>query len=204
MSRTTRKSGIPAVAWFYSQSFHSNAHDGVAKKIVAELAPKEAPQNRTGSQPTTSNSDALGVGQSECGDSRERPAINECPECGHASVHGRYGCEYERGDKWVDHGNGERLVAQGPCGCAANYTNTRASSVDFEIVRPADMNEAFTLAGNVAALLLNARDYLLNKTYDELNHRAIMDAVAILRERSQEVINARSFILTVKWLERAA
>lgn len=41
----------------------------------------------------------------------------ECLNCGHSDTHGRYGCEHERGDRWVDHGNGYRLVAMGPCGC---------------------------------------------------------------------------------------
>ena len=43
----------------------------------------------------------------------------ECPECGHAAEHYPNGCEFERGDKWVDFGNGERLVAMGLCGCTA-------------------------------------------------------------------------------------
>lgn len=45
---------------------------------------------------------------------------DECPECGHSNVHGRYGCEYERGDAWVTGNQPEAptvLMAQGPCGC---------------------------------------------------------------------------------------
>ncbi len=41
----------------------------------------------------------------------------ECANCGHSDPHGKYGCEHERGDRWIDHGNGDRLVAMGPCGC---------------------------------------------------------------------------------------
>jgi hypothetical protein len=42
-----------------------------------------------------------------------------CSNCNHKeSLHDDpYGCQYERGDKWVD---GERMgawMAQGPCGC---------------------------------------------------------------------------------------
>lgn len=43
-----------------------------------------------------------------------------CPECGHSDTHGKYGCEYERGDAWVTGNQPEQptvLMAQGPCGC---------------------------------------------------------------------------------------
>jgi hypothetical protein len=44
-----------------------------------------------------------------------------CEECGHATLahFDPYGCEYERGDKWVDGENMGAYVAQGPCGCKA-------------------------------------------------------------------------------------
>lgn len=41
----------------------------------------------------------------------------KCENCGHSQeLHGKHGCEHER-DKWVDYGNGDRLVAV-RCGCA--------------------------------------------------------------------------------------
>ena len=47
----------------------------------------------------------------------------ECPECGHSATHGKYGCEYERGDAWVTGNQASQptvLMAQGPCGCKYN------------------------------------------------------------------------------------
>jgi len=40
-----------------------------------------------------------------------------CVNCDHDAIHGKYGCEHEKGDRWVDYGNGDRLIAGGPCGC---------------------------------------------------------------------------------------
>jgi len=45
-----------------------------------------------------------------------RAELNECPQCGHSATHGKYGCERERGDAWID----GVLVARGPCGCTYN------------------------------------------------------------------------------------
>jgi hypothetical protein len=44
-----------------------------------------------------------------------------CDECGHEirRHNDKYGCEYERGDAWVEGENCGGLVAQGPCGCTA-------------------------------------------------------------------------------------
>lgn len=47
-----------------------------------------------------------------------------CENCGHTATHGKYGCEHEGGDRWVDYGNGDRLVASGPCGCMEFYPAT--------------------------------------------------------------------------------
>jgi|ERR1700685_435265 len=52
----------------------------------------------------------------------------ECPECGHASTHGEYGCEYERGDAWVTGNQASAptvLMAQGPCGCRAPFSRCK-------------------------------------------------------------------------------
>lgn len=46
-----------------------------------------------------------------------------CDDCDHPiRFHGKYGCEYERGDAWVTGTQGDQstvLMAQGPCGCQA-------------------------------------------------------------------------------------
>ena len=47
-------------------------------------------------------------------------AYEVCDECGHQiRFHRTDGCEYERGDAWVEGENCGGLVAQGPCGCTA-------------------------------------------------------------------------------------
>jgi hypothetical protein len=57
---------------------------------------------------------------------------DECPDCGHNwDLHGdRYGCQYERGDRWVDWGQGHRLVAMGPCGCKSVAADVAAGSTN--------------------------------------------------------------------------
>jgi hypothetical protein len=45
----------------------------------------------------------------------------ECEECGHKIRlhHADYGCEFERGDAWVDGTSMGAWMAMGPCGCTA-------------------------------------------------------------------------------------
>jgi len=47
-----------------------------------------------------------------------------CPECDHLwSRHGDEGCEYERGDQWIDGKSIGGWMAMGPCGCKETKSN---------------------------------------------------------------------------------
>jgi hypothetical protein len=52
---------------------------------------------------------------------RENQAVGPelCDECDHpVRLHAdQYGCEFERGDAWIDGESMGAYVAQGPCGC---------------------------------------------------------------------------------------
>jgi hypothetical protein len=53
---------------------------------------------------------------------RENEAIDLelCDDCNHPlRLHGPEGCEFERGDSWVDGESMGAWMAGGPCGCSA-------------------------------------------------------------------------------------
>jgi hypothetical protein len=57
-----------------------------------------------------------------------------CDECDHpVRLHGKRGCQYERGDRWVSGDSGECLMAGGPCGCEAVTVETFTGSLEEEL-----------------------------------------------------------------------